>query len=67
MQEAQGMLRARGCREVVLWVLEGNMDARRFYEARGFGLDGTFKSVELGKTLKVVRHGKALEPVEPTG
>ena len=59
------MLRARGCREVVLWVPEGNMDARRCYEAMGFGLDGAFKSVELGKTLEVVRYRKALEPVEP--
>ncbi len=30
----------RGFAEVTLWVLEENRDARRFYEQRGFHLDG---------------------------
>ena len=32
--------RRRGFAEVTLWVLEENRDARRFYEKRGFHLDG---------------------------
>jgi GNAT superfamily N-acetyltransferase len=32
--------RARGYREVALWVLRHEPRARRFYEARGFRLDG---------------------------
>ncbi len=61
------MLQARGHREVVLWVLEGNSAARRFYEAVGFALDGASKMVELGKPLKAVRYKKALptEAIEP--
>lgn len=45
---------------MVLWVLEVNQDARRFYEAMGFRLDGMFKMVELGKPLKAVRYAKAM-------
>src|SRR5436309_15135230 len=33
-------LRRRGFAEVTLWVLEENREARRFYEKRGFRLDG---------------------------
>ncbi len=67
VQEAERMLQARGHREVVLWVLEGNSAARRFYEAVGFALDGASKIVELGKPLKAVRYKKALptEVIEP--
>jgi ribosomal protein S18 acetylase RimI-like enzyme len=54
------MLRARGYREVVLWVLEDNTEARRFYEAMGFHVDGAFKMVELGKPLKAIRYAKAM-------
>jgi len=62
VREAEGMLRARGYREIVLWVLEGNMDARAFYEAMGFELDGASRIVELGKPLPAVRYRKAVEP-----
>ncbi len=33
----------------------------------GFGIDGAFKTVELGKELRVVRYRKAIEPAESTG
>ena len=66
MQEAERLLRSRGYRDIVLWVLEGNTMARRFYEAMGFTLDGVFKTVELGTPLKAVRYKKRLEPDEPT-
>ena len=62
VREAEGMLRARGYREIVLWVLEGNMDARRFYEAMGFEPDGASRIVELGEPLPAVRYRKAVEP-----
>ncbi|MEM7243872.1 MAG: GNAT family N-acetyltransferase [Acidobacteriota bacterium] len=35
-----GRLRATGCDEVFLWVLSGNVPARRLYEATGFKTDG---------------------------
>jgi ribosomal protein S18 acetylase RimI-like enzyme len=66
VQEAEQLLQSRGYCEVVLWILEGNTAARRFYEAMGFCLDGTFKTVELGKPLKAVRYKKAIDVVEPT-
>ncbi len=61
VRDAEGMLRARGYREIVLWVLEGNMDARGFYEAMGFELDGASRIVELGRPLQAVRYRKAME------
>jgi ribosomal protein S18 acetylase RimI-like enzyme len=60
VREAEGMLRARGYSEIVLWVLEGNADARRFYEAMGFAPDGVSKTVQLAIPLKAVRYRKAL-------
>jgi GNAT superfamily N-acetyltransferase len=60
VKEAEHILHDRGCREVVLWVLEDNMEARYFYEAMGFHQDGATKLTELGKPLKVVRYAKKL-------
>ena len=37
---ATGELRAMGCRTGLLWVLPGNVRARRFYEAAGWRPDG---------------------------
>ncbi len=61
VHEAERILQSRGYQDVVLWVLEANMDARRFYEKMGFRLDGVFKMVELGKPLKAVRYKKAMD------
>jgi ribosomal protein S18 acetylase RimI-like enzyme len=60
VHEAERMLQARGYRDVVLWVLEDNTEARYFYEVMGFRVDGAFKLVELGKPLKAIRHQKLL-------
>jgi ribosomal protein S18 acetylase RimI-like enzyme len=60
VRETEQMLRARGYGEIVLWVLEGNADARRFYEAMGFAVDGASKIVQLGIPLKAVRYRKML-------
>ncbi|MEA2478037.1 MAG: hypothetical protein QOC87_2236, partial [Actinomycetota bacterium] len=40
MDVAMGELRKRGFTSGVLWVLEGNARARRFYEAGGWRPDG---------------------------
>ena len=58
VHEAERLLQARGYRAVVLWVLEDNTEARRFYEALGFQVDGAFKMVELGQPLKAIRYIK---------
>lgn len=59
--EAERILQSRGFNQVILWVLEENMDARRFYERMGFCLDGMYREVELGKPLKAVRYKKAMK------
>lgn len=60
VREAERILQSRGYTEVVLWVLEENVGARRFYEKMGFCLDGMYKIMELGKSLKAVRYKKAM-------
>jgi ribosomal protein S18 acetylase RimI-like enzyme len=64
LEEAQSLLKSRGYEEAVLWVLERNQGARRFYEAMGFRLDGGAKDVNLGIPLKAIRYRKALGPAE---
>jgi len=64
LEEAQRLLESRQYREAVLWVLEGNEQARGFYEAMGFTLDGGTKHVDLGAPLKAVRYRKTLRPTE---
>lgn len=59
--EAERILQSRGFNQVILWVLEENMDARRFYERMGFCLDGMYRTVELGKPLKAVRYKKVMK------
>lgn len=59
--EAERMLQARGYQQIVLWVFEGNSNARRFYEAVGYQTDGASKTLELGKPLAVIRYRKTLD------
>ena len=49
-------LKRKGHRDVLLWVLEENARARRFYEKCGFVFDGTKKEIEVGKPLIEVRY-----------
>ena len=50
-------LRARGHRDAILWVLEDNPRARRFYEREGWTLDGAEKRDEfLGVEVAEVRY-----------
>ena len=52
-----------GCREVILWVLEDNPRARRFYEREGWTLDGERKEDEfLGVAVTEVRYRRDLTP-----
>ena len=54
-------LRLRGFSDVVLWALEGNDRARRFYQALGFLADGsTRKHPRIDKDL--IRYRKDLDP-----
>jgi ribosomal protein S18 acetylase RimI-like enzyme len=62
-EEAERILKSRGYEDAVLWVLEDNQQARRFYEAMGFSLDGESKTVDWGAPLKAVRYRKALQSV----
>ena len=41
-------LEAMGCRDIFLWVLEGNQRARAFYERMGFHHSGTYVEDEIG-------------------
>lgn len=58
---AEAMLLSRGYDSAVLWVLEGNDHARRFYEAMGFALDGGRKEVDFDGILPVVRYRKQIK------
>ena len=50
-------LRQRGYAQTILWVLETNSRARRFYEAAGWRADGAIKTEEWsGVTLREVRY-----------
>ena len=56
-------LRKSGHREVILWVLEDNPRARRFYEREGWALDGSRKKDEfLGVPVTEVRYRRGLTP-----
>ena len=58
VSETERLLKLRGYKAILLWVLEANVAARRFYEAPGFAVDGQHKTVELGKPLLAVRYRK---------
>jgi RimJ/RimL family protein N-acetyltransferase len=54
-------LRELGYRRVVLWMLDGNARARRFYESAGWMLDGERRTIEfVGESLPEVRFAKQL-------
>lgn len=58
--EAESILRSRNYEYAVLWVLENNQRARRFYEAMSFGADGKSKDIDWGTVLKAIRYAKTL-------
>ena len=61
LHAAAEALRAGGHREAILWVLEDNPRARRFYEREGWRLDGARKvEAHLGVEVAEVRYRLAL-------
>ena len=66
MRAAEGALRESGYNQAVLWVLERNERARRFYEAAGWRLDGGRQTHGYGGVeLEALRYAVVLDP-EPT-
>jgi RimJ/RimL family protein N-acetyltransferase len=54
-------MRELGYRRVVLWVLDGNTRAERFYEAAGWRADGERRILEfVGQSIPEVRYVKQL-------
>lgn len=66
-QKGLRVLESQGYSNVVLWVLEGNQQARGFYEAMGFSTDGSTKILNLGTQLIVVRYRAPLGSPEQSG
>ena len=60
MDFAIGMLKRDGHNKFIVWVLEENHRARRFYEKYGFSFDGTMKEITIGKPLIEIRYVKTL-------
>jgi ribosomal protein S18 acetylase RimI-like enzyme len=61
IEAGEARLRELGQHEVVLWVLEDNPRARRFYEAAGWRIDGARRPIEfLGIEVPEVRYRKRL-------
>jgi len=55
--ETRKCLQLLGYQQVSLWVLETNLQGRKFYEKMGFILDGTEKSAEIdGQKVIEVRY-----------
>ncbi|MCC3767513.1 GNAT family N-acetyltransferase [Streptomyces sp. UNOC14_S4] len=53
--------RARGFEQVLLWVLDGNSGARRFYERAGYAADGGSQADDYdGVSVAEVRYRRAL-------
>ena len=61
MDFAINTLKNIGYNEIILWVLEDNARARRFYEKCGFVFDGTKKEITIGKPLIEVRYAIDLQ------
>jgi GNAT superfamily N-acetyltransferase len=50
METGLAAMRERGATEAVLWVVEANARARRFYEHEGWTADGETRASPLGPT-----------------
>ena len=56
MGAAVEAMRARGAADAILWVLDDNPRARRFYEREGWHADGSAESEYLGLNVPLVRY-----------
>ncbi len=62
IRHAEDGMRQMGARSAILWVLEENQPARRFYEASGWMRDGSVKEDEVwGQSVREVRYRKQLD------
>jgi ribosomal protein S18 acetylase RimI-like enzyme len=62
LQHACGRLAQQGYATVMLWVLEDNVKAIKFYRAAGMAPDGVVKAVTMaGKPLREARYAMPLE------
>lgn len=59
-QESERTLKMQGYSRVVLWVIEDNERARRFYDAMGFTPDGSKKVLNIGAPLKAIRCARSI-------
>lgn len=53
-------LKNRNFKKITLWVLEDNLNSRKFYERMGFRHDGTVKEIDFGKKLNELRYEKVI-------
>jgi ribosomal protein S18 acetylase RimI-like enzyme len=61
MQAGEAELASQGHHHVVLWVLDDNPRARRFYELAGWNADGAARVIEMfGMSISEVRYAKEL-------
>jgi len=61
MGAALDAMRGRGAADAILWVLDDNPRARRFYEREGWRADGSAESEYLGLTVPLVRYRTLLQ------
>ena len=62
MAHAVRVLSEAGYRDITLWVLEANQQARRFYQAAGFRPDGSRQLLDPGGPVYEVRYRLLAEP-----
>jgi ribosomal protein S18 acetylase RimI-like enzyme len=60
IEDAEESLRAGGFAQAILWVMEGNERAERFYRAAGWMQDGRKLDTFQGAEIKELRYRKAL-------
>lgn len=60
MEFAVSYAREIDYKRIILWVLEENYRARKFYEKCGFSFDGGKKELVYGKTLVAMRYAMKL-------
>jgi len=60
MEHSLGVFRRMGFEEAVIWVLEENVRARRFYEKFGFTFDGSRIIQDRGKPVSVIRYSGSI-------
>ena len=49
LRYALGKLKENGFRNICLWVMKGNIRARKFYEKNGFQISGKEREIEIAE------------------